>query len=126
MIRDKALRVLRESGDYPSARIAIDSEAAVVLRAMADHDAAIGRVQQAIAGYERLIESVLAASPDVDNDIRHAYSMSLLYESLAKLHRRTGAAERANEVDAKVRSLWEHWNRKLPNNPIVQGRLSSN
>ena len=123
---DEALRVLRESGDYPAARIEIDSEAAVVLRAMADHDAAVGRTVEAIAAYERLIESVLAASPDVDNDIRNAYSLSLLYESLAKLHRLEGAADRAGAVDATLRSLWAHWNGKLPNNPIVQGRLNSN
>ena len=123
---DEAMRVLREIGDYPTERIAIDSEAAVVLRAMADHEAATGHTGAAIDQYSRLIDSVVAASPDVDNDIRNAYSLSLLYESLAKLHRHRGDTDRASAVDTKVKSLWEHWNRKLPNNPIVQARLNSN
>jgi hypothetical protein len=92
----------------PTERLEIESAAAVFLRAMADHDETTGDTGAAIEQYSRLIDSVVASSPDVDNDIRNAYSLSLSYESLAKLHRQRGDTDRASAVDAKVKSLWEH------------------
>jgi tetratricopeptide (TPR) repeat protein len=123
---EEAAAILEESGDGQAKTLEIDGAAAAVMRARADHHAATGRVTEAIALYEQLIEKVLAASPDGDTDLRNAYSLSLLYETLAKLHRDRGAPDRASAVDAKVKALWEHWDRKLPNNPIVQARLSPN
>jgi hypothetical protein len=36
-----------------------------------------------------------------------------------------GATGRAEALDAKRRSLWMHWNGKLPNNAFVSRRLAA-
>ena len=74
-------------GDYHAERLAIDSESAQVMRAMADHQADVGLTPAAIGLYERLIEKIRKTSPEVANDPRNAHSMSLLNDSLAKLRR---------------------------------------
>lgn len=123
---DEAVGILDATGDYRTTSLELDGEAAAVMRAQADHYGATGRTTEAIALYDQLLAKVLAASPDVDNDIRNAYSLSLLYESLAKLHHLRGDPQQASAVDTKVKALWEHWNGKLPNNPIVHGRMKFN
>jgi hypothetical protein len=52
-----------------------------------------------------LIARVEASSPELDNDLRNAYSMSLLYQSLAKLHGKNGNAERAAALAARAAAL---------------------
>ena len=67
----------------------------------------------------------MAARPDVENDLRTAYDLSLLYEDFGRLQRLAGATGQAEALDAKRRSLWMHWNGKLPNNPFVLRRLGA-
>ena len=67
----------------------------------------------------------MAAKHDTDNDLREANDLALLYESLARLHHSTGASDKAEAADAKRLALWDHWNRKLPNNPFVLRRLAA-
>ena len=102
---DEAVTILKETKDYPSERLGIDTEPTHVMRAMADHDAAVGAKAVAIELYEETIDKVLKSSPELDHDLRNAYSMSLLYESLAKLYRETGAIDQANALEAKVQTL---------------------
>jgi tetratricopeptide (TPR) repeat protein len=102
---DEAVAILKETKDYPAERLGIDAEATHVMRAMADHHAAVGAKRVAIELYEETSDKVLKSSPELDHDLRNAYSMSLLYESLAKLHRETGAIDQANALDAKVQTL---------------------
>jgi serine/threonine protein kinase/tetratricopeptide (TPR) repeat protein len=122
---DDALHILKETKDYPSDRIALDSKLKAVLQALADQRAAEGQVMKAIEEYDALLAKVMAAKPDVDNDLRTAYDLSLLYEDFGRLQRLAGATAQAEALDAKRRSLWTHWNGKLPNNPFVLRRLAA-
>lgn len=121
---DEALSILTEIKDYPSDRVALGEELGAVLQAFADHHADHGQLEKAIAEYDGLLEKVLAARPDVEDDLRDANGLSLLYEDLARLYRLTGAADKADALDAKRIALWNHWNRKLPNNSFVLRRLT--
>ena len=84
---DEAIAILEATGDYHAEQFDLDGEAAQVMRAMADHHADVGLTPEAIGLYERLIEKIRRASPDLDTDPRNAHSMSLLNDSLAKLRR---------------------------------------
>ena len=86
---DEAIAILEATGDYHAEHFDLDSEPAHVMRAMADHHADVGLTPAAIGLYERLIEKVRQASPELDHDPRNAHSMSLLNDSLAKLRTRT-------------------------------------
>ena len=79
---DEALTILTETKDYPSDRIGLDSELYSVLQALADHHADEGRLREAIQHYDQLLERVMAATPDVENDLRDANNLSLLYRGL--------------------------------------------
>jgi tetratricopeptide (TPR) repeat protein len=122
---DEALTILMETKDYPSDRIALDSELCSVLQALADHQADEGHLGEAIAAYDELLERVMAASPDVDGDLRAAYSLSLLYRDCARLHRLAGASDSAESVEAKRLAIWTRWNEKLPRNPFVLRQLAA-
>jgi hypothetical protein len=92
---------------------------------MADHEADEGRVEEAIEEYDELLENVMAAKPDVEHDLREAYSLSLLYRDQARLHRIAGAADRAAAIDAKRLGIWKRWSEKLPNNAYVRAQLAA-
>jgi serine/threonine-protein kinase len=121
---DEALTILTETKDYPADRLALDSELCTVLQAIADHHGEEGQVREAIAEYDRLLEKVIAAKPDVDEDLRAAYSLSLLYRDHARLYRRAGASDKAEAVDAKRLAMWRQWSEKLPHNPFVLRQLT--
>jgi serine/threonine-protein kinase len=121
---DEALTILTETKDYPAERIVIDAEAAVTLQAKADLEADEGRIPQAIASYEDLLERVLASSPDVTHDMRETYNLALMYRSLADLQRRANHPDEAAALDQKARDLWLGWQRAQPNNQFVQAQLA--
>src|SRR6185503_16771390 len=106
---DEAVTILEETKDYSAARVSPDGETATVIAALADHAAAEGRTSTAVQLYEQLIARVLASSPDVEHDLRNAYSVSLLYERLARLHRQAHANAAAEAVDARRAALWRPW-----------------
>ena len=62
-------------------------------------------MEEAIQQSERLLEGVMAAKPDVEHDLRDAYSLSLLYEGLARLYRANASADRADAADAEACDL---------------------
>jgi hypothetical protein len=41
------------------------------------------------------------------------------------LHRRMGRTDKAEPLEADRLDLWQHWNRKLPNNPFVHRELEA-
>ena len=102
---DEAVAILEATKDYGAKSLGVDADATQVMRAMADHLAAAGSTAAAIGLYKELIDKILESSPELDNDLRNAHSMSLLYESLAKLHRATGAIDQADALDARVQTL---------------------
>jgi serine/threonine-protein kinase len=122
---DEALTILTETKDHPADRLSLDSELCSVLQAMADHLADEGRVSEAIGQYERLLEKVMAARPDIDHDLREAYNLSLLYRDQARLHRVAGAADNAAAIEAKRLEIWKRWSEKLPDNAFVLAQLAS-
>jgi serine/threonine protein kinase len=122
---EKALAILEQTKDYPSDRVALDSELRSVLHARADQRADEGHVQEAIQQYGQLLEKVMAAKPDVEHDLRDAYTLSLLYRDLAHLHRATGASADAAAVEAKSRAIWTAWNETRPNNPFVLRQIAA-
>ena len=121
---DEALAILTATKDYPTSRISFDGEVYTVKLARADHLADERSVAAATAQYDELLSTILATQPDVENDLRDANSLSLLYQGLARLQRLTGAPDKAAALDAKRLALWQHWNRKLPKNPFVVRRLA--
>jgi serine/threonine-protein kinase len=121
---DEALIILKETKDHPSDRISLGSELRSVLQAWADHEADEGRVGAAVEQYEQLLEKVMAARPDVDHDLSEAYSLSLLYRDLARLHRLNGASGKAVVIDGKRLAIRDLWSRKLPDNPFVLRQLA--
>ncbi|HUE84736.1 MAG TPA: protein kinase [Vicinamibacterales bacterium] len=122
---DEALAILKETKDHPSDRIPLDSELRSVLQAQADLSAHEGQVGEAIQNYEQLIGMVMQARPDLENDLREAYSFSLLQQDLTRLYRSAGAFDKADTADAKRLALWTGWNDKLPNNPFVLQQLAA-
>jgi hypothetical protein len=122
---DRALAMLKETGDYPAERVALDSNVYTVLKAVADHHAEQGESALARQEHETLLDRVLTAGPDVENDLRNANELSLLLGDLARVSRESGAADKAARFDARRLELWEHWSRKLPGNPFVLRRLAA-
>jgi hypothetical protein len=122
---DAAFRLLRDTGDYPAAVLKPGSEADIAVRALADHEAETGRLDEAIRKYRELRRSLLASNPDARSDLLNAVSLSALDTSLAALLRRAGAADQAAALDASNREIWRHWDRQLPNNPFVLRELAA-
>ena len=55
----------------------------------------------------------MAARPDVDDDLRDAYSLSLLYRDQARVHRLARVTDKAEAVEAKRLAIWKHWSEKF-------------
>jgi len=122
---DHALRLLRETKDYPTDRIETDSELEPALRALGDHYAETGQPVRAAEVYQELLDKILASKPDPANDLRHAIKLSRIYESLAELQRRNRHADRAAEISTVRLELWRGWERKLPHSSFILRQLSA-
>jgi serine/threonine-protein kinase len=122
---EASLQLLRETGDYPGAALRPESEADIAVRALADHDAETGRLDDAIRTYRELRAGLLASNPDPQRDLVNAISLTALDASLAALLRRTGAADEAAALEAGNRDIWHYWDGQLPNNPFVQREITA-
>ncbi len=122
---EAAFRRLRDIGDYPAAVLKPGSEAAITLRALADHDAETGQLDEAIRKYQELRSGLLASNPDVRSDLLDAISLTTLDASLAVLLRRAGAVDQAAALEAGNREIWRGWDRRLSNNPFVLRKLAA-
>lgn len=116
---DTAFRLLRETRDYPTETIRPGSEADVVVRALADDYAGTGRFAQAVDTYQELYRRIVASNPGPESDLVNAAHISRLYASLAALLRRVGRKDEAAALEKNRAGLWQHWRRKLPDNPFV-------
>jgi serine/threonine protein kinase/tetratricopeptide (TPR) repeat protein len=122
---ETALSILRQTKDYPSDQIKIDSDPYVVACALADYEAAEGNAGRAVALYEQLLKAVMAAGPKEFDDLRDVPKLSLLYQNLARVYRRAGATAKAKDMEARRLDLWRHWNQKLAHNTFVRQQLEA-
>jgi hypothetical protein len=59
----------------------------------------------------------------IQDDLRNAPRLSLLYESLGRLNRRIGNVLKADAATARRLALWQYWDQKLPGNAFVRRQL---
>jgi predicted Ser/Thr protein kinase/tetratricopeptide (TPR) repeat protein len=121
---DAAFRLLRGTKDYPAEMIQPGSEADNAARALADHYAETGDLNQAIDAYRDLRARIMKSNPDLRNNLLDAAQISGLDGALAVLLRRVGRTDEAASLDQNRLDLWRHWDRKLPNNPFVQRQIA--
>ncbi|MGH9735770.1 MAG: serine/threonine-protein kinase [Candidatus Acidiferrales bacterium] len=122
---DESLAILRETKDYPTEQVRLDSEAYVVESASADYEAKTGEREQATRVYEQLFAQVMAAHPAADTDLRDAPPMSRLCQRLAELYRSTGNTSAAQKMESHRMKLWQGWDQKLPGNTFVRRELAA-
>src|SRR5215472_7595205 len=122
---DAAFAILKDTKDYPAEQVPLSGEVFSTLRAQADYEADLGEPRRALELYEELLDKVMAAKPDALNDLRDAPKLSQIYEALAQLYRRTGDVVKAETLEDRRRQLWQHWDRKLPNNPFVLRQIAA-
>lgn len=121
---EAAFRLLRETKDYPSETIKLGSEAGATLRALADQYAETGELNRAIEAYRDLRGRIMKSNPDLQNDLLNAALLSRLDVTLADLLRRRGRSQEAAALDQYRLEMWQHWDRKLPNNPFVKRQFA--
>jgi tetratricopeptide (TPR) repeat protein len=122
---DRAFATLREIKEYPAERIEPGEQVAAAIRALGDHQAGTGRVAVALGTYQGLLEKVLAAKPQPEANLRHANSLSRIYQRLSELARRNGRKDLASAMAKRRFELWRHWNRKLPENNFVLRQMAA-
>jgi serine/threonine protein kinase/tetratricopeptide (TPR) repeat protein len=122
---ESASSILHETKDIPAEGIKLDSDAYVVSCAWADYQAAEGNLDRAVALYEQLLGRVMAANPQEFDDLRNAPKLSLLYEKVAGVYRRTGATAKASTMEARRLDLWHRWDKKLPHNTFIRRELEA-
>ena len=121
---DEAFEILKNTGDYPAAKIELASEADLALRALADHYAETGQLAKAADTYRDRLARVNASNPNPQNDLRNAVYMSNAYAALARVLRQERHAQEAANWEAERRKLWEQWNSNRASNPFVQRQLA--
>jgi serine/threonine protein kinase/tetratricopeptide (TPR) repeat protein len=120
---DRAIALLRDTKDYPTDRIDIDSSLVTVLSAVADQLAAEGHFPEAIAGYEQLLSKMSASVSEANDDLRNTAKLSVLYGALADLYDRAGNDAKAAATAERRRALWRGWDARLPGNPFVRRQM---
>jgi tetratricopeptide (TPR) repeat protein len=120
-----ASSILRETKDIPAEQIKLDSDVYVVSCAWANYQAAEGNLDRAVALYEQLLGRVMVANPQEFDDLRNAPKLSLLYEKVAGVYRRTGAIAKASIIEARRLDLWRRWDNKLPHNTFIRRELET-
>jgi hypothetical protein len=121
---ERALAMLKRTGDYPAAKVRLGGEPWTVVSAMADLEAETGDPRGALQMYEDLMSAVMAGTPDPLHDLRSAPKMARMYERLSDLYRRTEENGRAAEMDRRRSELWESWAHALPHCRFVRGQLA--
>jgi len=122
---DDAFSRLKQLGRYPSGEIKPGSEADDVLSALAEQEAAEGRIARAIEVSRDLLNRVMAAKPEVESKLTEAVEVSRLLVSGARLERRAGHAADAAALDSRRLRLWQQWAEKQPGNSFVARQLAA-
>jgi serine/threonine-protein kinase len=122
---DTALERLAQIGLYPKDSVEPASEPHVVLRALADHEAATGNIERAVEIYRDLLARILASGAAPETDLPAAASLSRLYADLAAFERRLGRTDLAAELDGRRLAVWHGWAGRLPGNAFVARQLAA-
>lgn len=122
---DAALRLLKDTGDYPATAIEPASEADLTVRALADHYAGVGQTSKAVEIYLELLAKLNASKSDLKGDLRNTTYLSNAYAALARMFRKDGRIQEAARYDSERTALWQSWRQKLPANAFVQRQLAS-
>lgn len=67
----------------------------------------------------------MASDPSPDTDLLDANRISVIQAALSNLEWKAGHAEAAAALDRSRRELWQHWDKKLPNNSFVRRQLAA-
>jgi serine/threonine protein kinase len=111
---DLALGLLRNEGLHPQETIEPLSEADFALRALADHRADAGQIDEAVELYRQLVTRLRAGQLRQDEDLRGAAAISRAWSGLSDVLRRGGRPDDAALVDADRRALWAAWVARRP------------
>jgi serine/threonine protein kinase len=74
---------------------------------------------------KQIFQKVLASGPQSDAYLPDATSLSIIYETIASLGRRTGLVELAAAFEARRLDPWQLWDSELPDNSFVRRQLST-
>ena len=121
---DRALELLRAAGDWPAATVPPEREPVPVLMALGDLESAAGDAS-AVRTYRDLVDRIAAGHPDVEYDLREASDTARVYTAFAGVLRRAGRTDEAAAIDVRRLAIWQAWDRRLPGNPFIQGRLQA-
>jgi tetratricopeptide (TPR) repeat protein/predicted Ser/Thr protein kinase len=122
---DAAFQRLKDLKLYPAERVDAGSEPLDALRALAEYEAGRGNVRRANAVYQELLQLLNAAPLNPEFNLTEAFHLSNVYRAGAVLHRRAGQLDQASSLTTRDVQLWRHWDRALPHNSFVRGRLES-
>ena len=104
---------------YPREDVALGSEADDAVRASAEIEAQSGNFVKAVDIDTALLAQIMASKPEPDEDLTDALDMSRLFGSLAAFSQAAHHTEEAAAFRQRQLQLWQHWDRKLPNNQFV-------
>ena len=122
---DAAFSRLKDLNLYPSDQVELGSEPDKAVRALAEFEAGAGRVQHGIDIYQELLTKIMTSHPNPETDLEDATDLSNIYRGLAQLHRRIGQFPLASALESRRLELWQHWDRKLPNNSFVGRQIAA-
>jgi serine/threonine protein kinase len=122
---EEAFEHLRQLELYPREKVELGSEAEDALCALADYEAGAGNLRRAIGIYGKLLDQIQVAKPAPVINLTDAMRLSRIYGAKAGLHRRAGQADAATALESLRRDLWQHWDRKLPNNAFVRRQVEA-
>jgi tRNA A-37 threonylcarbamoyl transferase component Bud32/tetratricopeptide (TPR) repeat protein len=122
---DEAFDILGTMKLWPAQSLRPGQEGVFALRALADYEADTGRLQDGIEQYGELIEKIMASKPSPETDLRDANSISVIQAALSNLEKKSGDNAAAAALDRSRRELWQHWDKKLPNNSFVRRQLAA-
>jgi hypothetical protein len=66
-----------------------------------------------------LLAKIMASKPEPEEDLADAFDMSRLFGSLAEFSQARTPTRHGSAMQLRRLQLWQHWDRKLPNNPFV-------
>jgi tRNA A-37 threonylcarbamoyl transferase component Bud32/tetratricopeptide (TPR) repeat protein len=118
---DHAVELLRQVKLYPV--VELQMETADTLAALAEYDAATGKLPHAVETYESLVRLRQSAGEKPETVLSDAVEYSRLCARLASLEDDLHRTDAAMGYRAKRLDLWRQWEARVPNNSYVHRQL---